>query len=261
MLYDTHAHLTDQLYEQKNINIDEIITNFSDNNIQYVNNVCVQESDLDNLLKISNKYENIFFSLGIHPLCINKDSSEAFIENIKNYVNNKQFVAIGECGIDMHHCKDNDLISLQVKIFKKQIELSNQLNLPLIIHCRDAFDLLIKILSEYPVRSNFGVIHCFNGSLDDAKWLINKGFYISFSAQITYPNLKTLKDVAANLDINKILIETDSPYLSPINLKGKLNNPVNVVEVAKEISNLKQLPLETVICSTTENAKKLFNVK
>ena len=248
-MIDTHCHLYDnKLYA----NLDEIILNEKQANVDKI--ICIG----DNLntsyksVEISEKYNSIYATAGIHPH-ESKDVPNNYLEKIEQYANHQKVVAIGEIGLDYYYNFSDPTI--QKRVFLEQLKLAKKLNLPCVIHCRDAYDDLMKIILKS--EHNKGVIHCFAGDLQFAQEIIKYGYYISFTGMITF--VKELEEIIKKIDLNHMLIETDSPYLAPIPYRGKVNQPAYVQKVAEKICEIKNLPIEKVIDITTKNANILFN--
>ena len=194
----------------------------------------------------------------MHPEGVDEFNLDKLESLVKQNINSGKLVAIGEIGLDYYWRKDNKLE--QIKIFKQQIELAKKYNLPIIVHCREAFGDCLEILRQYSPFLNGGVIHCYSGSIEWAKDVINLGFLISFTGVVTYSNAKNVQEVAKWVDNDKFMVETDSPFLSPVPFRGKENCPSNVVYVAKFIAELKNISYNNIDKITTKNAKNLFKI-
>ena len=247
-LTDTHFHLT------LNNDIDGILKRAKENN---VNNFILSCCDINNIkegLEIIKKYNNIYLTIGLHP-----DEIKDYNDNTINYleeliINNKKIIGIGEIGLDYYHNKDNK--EEQKELFIKQLDLAKKLNLPVVIHSRDAFQDTYDILKESKVK---GDIHCFSGSLENAKRYISLGFLIGIGGVLTFKNTN-LRDTIREIDMCNILLETASPYLAPVPFRGDKNEPKNVKIVAELISEIKGISLEEVSRITENNTKELFNI-
>jgi len=247
-MIDTHCHLyDDKLYPK----LDEIILNAKKANVEKM--ICIGDNLNTSLksLAIAEKYNNIYATVGIHPH-ESKDAPEKYLSKIERYSNHQKVVAIGEIGLDYYYNFSDSKI--QKVVFLEQLKLAKKLNLPSVIHCRDAYEDLLEIIIES--EHNKGVIHCFSGDLEFANKIINLGYYISFTGMITF--VKELEDVIKNISLNHILIETDSPYLAPVPYRGKINEPAYVEKVAEKIAEIKNLSAKEVIDITTNNANVLF---
>jgi TatD DNase family protein len=251
MIIDSHCHLD---YEPLINNIDQILLNAKKNDITKLLTIGTSLESSKKVLDIINKYSNVYGAIGIHP-----NSTTGNLEKLDDIIalknNNKKVIAFGETGLDYFykHSKKND----QIFAFEKHIEFSIAENVPVIIHTRDADDDTISIIKKYYKKTNF-LIHCFTGTLDFAKKLLDLNCIISFSGIITFKKSNNLRDVVKYVPLEKMLIETDSPYLSPDPFRGKSNEPANVKIVAETIASIKQISFGEVASSTTANFEKFF---
>ena len=250
MYIDTHCHILKEEYS----NIDELITECK---LKNVNKIIISGCELNNIeesIEISNKYENIYLSLGYHPSEASKITNTD-IENLKNkIIQNKKVVAIGEIGLDYYWSKDNK--EEQKKLFNCMLNLAEELNLPVVIHSRDAFQDTYDILKK---RNLKGVIHCFSGNLENAKMYISIGYKLGIGGVLTFKNSK-LKDVIKFIDLNHIITETDSPYLAPEPYRGKQNSPINIPIIVQEIAKQKNVDIKEVETKIENNVKELFQI-
>ena len=243
MVIDTHCHLDE--YD----NLDEI-TNFDG---YMITSGCDQKSN-EKVLDIVNKYDNVFGTLGIHPENIDNVSNLDF-QFIEDNIHNNKIVAVGEIGLDYYYRTDNK--DKQIEVFRKQLDIASKYNLPIVVHSRDAISDTYNILKEYKLK---GTIHCFSSSLEMAKEFIKLGYKIGVGGILTFKNSKKLQEIVKNIDLKHILIETDSPYLSPEPLRGKRNEPKNVLYVAKKIGKLTDKNLNEVLNSVNKNAIDEFDL-
>ena len=260
-MIDTHCHLnmiTDKNGEIDFIKIEQILKNMYDNGVEIAITIGSNLDDSKIGVQIANKYDNIYCAVGVHPEGVDEFNLDKLESLVKQNINSGKLVAIGEIGLDYYWRKDNKLE--QIKIFKQQIELAKKYNLPIIVHCREAFGDCLEILKQYSPFLNGGVIHCYSGSIEWAKEVINLGFLISFTGVVTYSNAKNVQEVAKWVDNDKFMVETDSPFLSPVPFRGKENCPSNVVYVAKFIAELKNISYNNIDKITTKNAKNLFKI-
>jgi len=248
-LVDTHSHI---YYDKYNDDFDEVINRAIDNGIVRIICVGVDLESSIKSLEIANKYDNIFCTVGYHPHESSKASSSSLNE-LANICKEPKVVAIGETGLDYYY-KHSD-IKTQKELFIKQIELANNLDLPIVIHNRDSDEDLYAILSKYKPR---GVVHCFASNTALAKKLVELEIMLSFTGIITFKN-SNLNNVLKSISISNIMVETDSPYLTPEPYRGKRNEPAHVSIIADKIAEIKGLPIDTVIKQTTLNALKLFD--
>jgi TatD DNase family protein len=251
MIIDSHCHLD---YEPLINNIDQILLNAKKNDIAKLLTIGTSLESSKKVLDIINKYSNVYGAIGIHP-----NSTTGNLEKLEGILalknNNKKVIAFGETGLDYFYKRSekND----QIFAFEKHIEFSIAENVPVIIHTRDADDDTISIIKKYYKKTNF-LIHCFTGTLDFAKKLLDLNCIISFSGIITFKKSNNLREVVKYVPLEKMLIETDSPYLSPDPFRGKSNEPANVKIVAETIASIKQISFGEVASSTTANFEKFF---
>lgn len=251
MIIDSHCHLD---YEPLINNIDQVLLNAKNNNVINLLTIGTSLESSKKVLDIVNKYSNVYGAIGIHP-----NSTTNNLNNLNELLSikkkNKKIIAFGETGLDYFYKRSekND----QLFSFEKHIEFSISENVPVIIHTRDADDDTISTIKKYHLKTKF-LIHCFTGSLDFAKKLLDLGCLISFSGIITFKKSNDLRTVVKYVPMNKMLIETDSPYLSPDPLRGKINEPANVKIVAENIASIKNISLEEVASLTTKNFNSFF---
>ena len=250
MIIDTHCHLFKEYYN----NIDEVIKNMG-NNIIIVNGTNAITNK--EVILLCNKYKNIYGTLGIHPSEVN-DVKEEDLLFIKKNLNNSKIVGIGEIGLDYYWTKEN--INKQKDLFIKQIRLAKEYKKTIVIHSRDAINDTYNILMEENVDGNKVVMHCFGSSLEIAKKFIEMGVMLGIGGVVTFKNSVKLVEVVKKVDLNHILLETDSPFLSPEPFRGKTNEPVNVKLVAKKIAQIKGISEEEVYKITTCNAVRQFDL-
>lgn len=251
-LIDVHAHITDEKFDD----VEDVIERAKEQGVEKI--VC-SSADLfssQQALKLTEKFDCVFANVGIHPENVEDFSHENF-EKIKQLARHEKVVAIGEIGLDYHYTQDNK--ELQKKVFKKHIELANEIGKPIVVHSRDAMGDTIDILKKNSPKKE-SLLHCFSGSVESAKILAGLNFSFSFGGVVTFSNAKTVVEVVKFLPMEKILLETDCPYLSPVPFRGKRNEPKNVVYVADMIAKIKGIKFEDVVEVTTKNAKRLFNI-
>ncbi|WP_343182380.1 TatD family hydrolase [Buchnera aphidicola] len=257
-LIDSHCHLNLISCLKKKNNIKYILEKSFRSHVYLLLTVSVSLQDFKNSVKLFNKYKNILYSCGIHPLNHDIQKAEQFTK-LKNLIlNNKNIIALGETGLDFY--KYNTTKKEQCFAFENHIELSIKYNKPLIIHTRNAKKKTLDILSQKEYQSCYGVIHSFTGDIDMARRLLDLGFYISFSGIITFKNAKDIKEIVKFIPINKILIETDSPYLTPEPVRGTINMPSYLLYVAKYISKLKKINIYDMAKIIKKNFFSLFNL-
>lgn len=252
-MIDTHSHIN----MIEGLSFDEIIKNAFDNGIDKIIVPSAYPADMENIMDLVNKYDNVYGMLGIHPSEV-KSWDDSFIEKIKNYAKNSKIAAIGEIGLDYYW--DKSFNDLQKEVFIKQIKLANELNLPIDIHDREAHKDTYDIIQEHNNGSKV-IMHCFSGSVEFARECVKAGFYLGIGGVVTFKNAVKMKEVAKDIPLERILLETDAPYLTPVPFRGKENQPAYVKYVAEEIASLRGISVEEVAQITTENAKTVFNIK
>ncbi|CAN5710749.1 hypothetical protein BH24ACI1_BH24ACI1_23570 [soil metagenome] len=213
------------------------------------------------VVRLAEKHENIFASVGVHPhdaKTFDAESERRLIELAKS---SEKVIAWGEIGLDFYY--DHSPPEVQKEIFRRQIKIANELNLPIISHSRDTDDETVEILTEECAHENFrgGIMHCFGGNPQMAESLMNIGFLISFAGNVTFKKADNLRDSARVVPLNKLLIETDSPYLAPIPFRGKRNEPMFVVETAKFLADFYNVDLKVLAKATTQNFRQLFKIE
>ncbi len=253
MLVDTHVHLNSHKFDD---NLKEVIKRALDNDVKTMIVVGFDKETNARAISLAEEYPFIFATVGFHPTDA-KDIRPSDFELLKQQLNHKKVVGVGECGLDFY--RDKEHVEEQIAVFKKQIELSFEYNKPLVIHMRDASEATYNVLSEY--QNLKGVMHCYSGSAQMANHFLDLGMYISLGGPVTFKNGHKPKAVAKMVPLDKILVETDSPYLSPHPFRGKINEPFRVKLVAEEIARIKELPYKSIAEQTTKNAYKLFNLK
>ena len=257
--FDSHSHYNDEKFNEDR---EQLIQETYNSGVTKF--ICAGyniKSSLD-ALEISKKHEFIYSICGISPNDIPQSEQELwkYIDDISKIViqnNNKKLVAIGEIGLDYYWNKENK--ELQKQAFIKQIELANRLELPIVIHSRDAAVDTIEIIKQYPVHKK-GIFHCCQSNQEMVRQALELGYYISFAGAITFKNAKNYIDVVKMVPMHRILIETDSPYLTPEPNRGKRNDSRNVKYVAQKIAEIKETTLEEVAKITYENATRIFNI-
>lgn len=249
-LIDTHAHL--DMYADWDV----IIKNANSNGIKKIIIPAVETKYFQKVMDIANSYENVFCMMGIFPTEA-KNWEDNIVDTIKSFAKSDKVVAIGEIGLDYYW--DKTFTDKQKEIFIKQIKVANELNLPIDIHDREAHKDTFDILKKHNNGSDV-IFHCFSGSVEFAQECIKQGWYISLGGVVTFKNAVKTKEVAKEIPLEKLMLETDSPYLTPVPYRGKENQPAYVKFVAEEISKLRNIPLEEVISTTTKNAEKVFKI-
>ena len=250
MYIDTHCHLSLEDYDD----IDLVIKENRDNNIsKIIISGCTRYSIIESL-KYIDKYDDVFATIGYHPSEVDDCNADDLIL-LEEQLKHKKVVGVGEIGLDYHYGKED--IDKQKDLFRKQLDIATELDIPVVIHSRDATKDTINILKEYNLK---GVIHCFSGSLETAKEYIKMGYLLGIGGVVTFKNSKLYK-VVEDVSLENIVLETDSPYLTPEPDRGKKNSSKYIPIIAKKISNIKDSELSEVEKTTTSNAVKLFDLK
>ena len=256
MITDSHCHLDyPKLYDQ----LDDIVKRAEYNQVKYLLTICTTLESFERIKLIITKYKNIYGTFGIHPHESEKypQVDSKFILNIKNKHN--KIIGIGETGLDFYYNYSEK--EIQKKSFIEHISAASQLNIPIIVHSRNAEVDTYEILKSESKNSNLKVlIHCFTGSRDFAKKLIDLNFYISVSGIITFKKSIELADTVSSIPMENLLVETDSPYLAPLPYRGKDNEPSYIIHTVEKLSQIKKLPNESIVINTTNNFMKLFNL-
>ena len=253
MIIDSHCHLN---YSNDGIPLKEIINNASVSNVGLMLNIATKPNEFDNIINTSTLYDEVYFTLGVHPHEANHLNNDV-IKKIYINESNKKFIGIGETGLDYFY--NNSDKSTQISSFEKQIEISQNLAIPLVIHMRSAEDDTLKIIRRKIKEKKFnGVIHCFTGTKKFADEIIDLGFYISASGIITFKKSIDLRDIFANIPDDKVLAETDSPYLSPEPLRGKINQPFHIIHTIKKLAEIRNTDIDKLIELTKNNFLNLF---
>ncbi|USL36443.1 TatD family hydrolase [Priestia megaterium] len=254
MLFDTHVHLNAEQYED---DLQEVINRALEKGVQNMVVVGFDEPTIKKAIQIAETYDFIYASVGWHPVDA-VDMTDEHLAWIEELAQHPKVVALGEMGLDYHW--DKSPKEVQKDVFRRQIRLARKVNLPIIIHNRDATEDVVTILKEEHVEEVGGIMHCFTGSIEVAKQCMDMNMYISFGGPVTFKNSKKPKEVATELPLDKLLIETDCPYLTPHPFRGKRNEPGYVSYVAEQIAELKGITYEELAAITTANAKKLFGI-
>ena len=252
-LYDTHAHIDD---EQFDCDRDAVLEKIKASSVGLLNNIGADMKSSHDGVLLAEKYDFVYATVGVHP-SETKCMTDADIETLRCLSSHEKVVAIGEIGLDYHY--DDADPKTQKKWFRAQLNLAKELDMPVVIHDRDSKGECLEILKESGVKK--AVIHCFSGSAETAKELINLGFFISFTGVITFKNARRAIEALSVIPIERLFVETDCPYMAPEPHRGTRNDSSNVYLIAEKIAEIKNLPLDEVISITTENAVKFFNIQ
>lgn len=253
MIWDTHAHLDDPRYRE---DFEHVIENMKNAHISRVTNVGYDLPSSERSVDLARRYDFIYAAVGVHPHDAEGITAETW-ETLLQLAKDEKVIGWGEIGLDYYH--DLSPRSVQKEIFIQQIELADQAGLPIIIHNREAHEDLLKIVKEHPPEHG-GVFHCYSGSWEMAKIVLNLGFYLSFAGPLTFKNARHTVEVASKVPLDCFFVETDSPYLTPEPYRGKRNEPTYVREVVAKIAELRGLSLEEVALKSFQNAARLFGV-
>ncbi|MCP5369633.1 MAG: TatD family hydrolase [Rickettsiaceae bacterium] len=256
MIVDSHCHL-DMLSEYDSL--DNIISRAANNGIKYIQTICVRLEEFDRILSIATHYPNVYASIGVHPNEV-KQNQIVTVEYLLNYSKHEKVIGLGETGLDYYRCKDQGQQLAQIESFINHIQVSQQNHLPVIIHSREAEQDTISILKEYMKISYFpALIHCFTASKDFAREVLDLGLYISISGIVTFKSATDLQEIVKYIPADRLLVETDSPYLAPIPYRGKTNEPSFTKYVVDCLAQLKNIPNDQMADITTSNFFNLFN--
>ena len=252
MLFDTHAHLLDERFDGER---EEIITALCENGVGAYCEIGYDIKSSIGAVDLAKKYDYVYAAVGVHPHDTDslKDSD---MDTLRNLCKEEKVVALGEIGLDYYY--DNSKRENQRLWFDRQLSLSEEINIPITVHTRDAMADTIDILKCH--KNARGIIHCYSGSKESAKILLDMGFYISFAGPLTFKNANTALEVAKYVPTDRILTETDSPYLSPVPYRGKRNESAYIPHIAEKLSQQTGTSIEEIAATTTENASKLFGI-
>ena len=251
LIFDSHAHYDDTKFDDDR---DELLTSMLSNNVNTIINCGVDIDNSKKCIDLSKKYERIYCALGIHPNEVDSVPNNYIVE-LEKMFEFKKAVAIGEIGLDYHY--DFSKKESQIKVFEEQILLSKNLNKPIIVHNREAHKDTLELLNKYIPQ---GVIHCFSGSPEMAEEIIKIGMYIGIGGAVTFKNAKKIIDVVKYTPIDRILLETDAPYMTPVPYRGQRCDSNHILTTAKKISEIKNISLNDVLNISTENACNLFSI-
>ncbi len=248
-IFDTHAHYDDEAFDEDR---DELLAVLPKNDVKFIINQGIDIKTSKFSIKLAEKYDYIYSAVGIQPQEVYKEEN---LDEIKTLATHPKVVAIGEIGLEYHY--DVAPHDLQIKYFENQINIANDLHLPIVVHNREAHLDTLTVLKRTPAKYQ-GVIHCFSGSVETAKEFLNLGFYLGFDGPITFKNAKTAIEVLAYTPLDRILVETDAPYLTPVPFRGNRNNSMYIKYILEKISEVKNMSTDEIGDITTQNALKLF---
>jgi TatD DNase family protein len=254
---DTHVHINFEVFKDE---LDSLSSRWRQTGVTKLVHSCVHPEEFESIKNLTNQFPELYCSVGLHPLDAQKWQGEDTYQKILELAQSTpKVVAIGEMGLDFYK---GDSEQIQKEVFWKQLEIAQSLKKPVIIHCRDAAESLRTILSQFNQQKGEikGVMHCWGGTPEETQWFLDLGFYISFSGIVTFKNAKQLQESAKMVPSDRLLIETDCPFLAPVPKRGKRNEPSYVFYVAEKLAQLRNVTLETLSFQTTSNAEKLFGL-
>jgi len=255
MIFDTHAHYDDDAFDEDR---DTLLGEIFSSGICCITDVGASVKSSKSAVALSKKWQQIYAAVGVHPDST-ADMTEEDIETLRSLAQEKKVVAIGEIGLDYYW--DNSPREVQKKWFERQLALAREVDLPVIIHSREAAKDTMDIMREAAKAGNTGVIHCYSYAAPMAKEYISMGFFIGIGGVLTFKNARVIKEVASEIPLSSIVLETDSPYLAPVPYRGKRNNSMYLKEVVKQLAQIKQVSEEIVITTTLANAKRLYRLE
>ncbi|WP_107666828.1 TatD family hydrolase [Cyanothece sp. BG0011] len=255
-LIDTHVHINFDVFES---DLEDIKTRWQQAQVVHLVHSCVEPSEFKSIQALADHFGNLSFAVGLHPLDAQKWTNTTETEILNYAKSDQRVVAIGEMGLDFYKASNHQQ---QQQVLEAQLRIAHQLQKPIIIHCRDAAQKLKDVLELFWQQTGEvkGVMHCWSGTPEETQWFLDLGFYISFSGVVTFKNAKTIQDSAKIVPNDRLLIETDCPFLAPVPKRGKRNEPANVRHVAEFLAKLRDVPIETLAQQTTDNACQLFNL-
>lgn len=253
VLFDTHAHLIDERFDEDR---EKLIRAMPSQGIGYLIECSAAEDESIRAVALAHEHAMIYAAVGVHPHAA-KEWNEQTKSVLKSLAKQPKVVAIGEAGLDYHY--DNSPRDIQKEVFEKQIQLAMEVDLPLIVHSRDAMADTLELLEKYPQQRV--LLHCYSGSVETAKRLLQMGAYIAIGGAVTFKNAKKTVEVAKMLPLDRLVIETDSPYLAPVPHRGERNSPEYVRFVAEKIAEIREVDVEVIAEATTANAKRFFGIE
>ena len=255
MIFDSHAHYNDSRFNEDRFSV---LESMPGKNVGYIMNVADSMDSLEMVLELSRKYDFVWASVGVHPEAAGK-LTENDIDILREYAKNEKVKAIGEIGLDYYY--DDVEKDVQKKWFARQIELAKEVDLPIIVHDRDAHGDCMDILKASDAKSVGGILHCFSGSRERARDVLNLGMYIGIGGTLTFNNARKVREVAEYVPMERIVLETDCPYLAPEPFRGKRNSSDLIQYVAEALAEIKGIQAEEVQRITLENAKKCYRIE
>ncbi len=256
-LIDTHVHINFDVFQG---NLNSLKQRWQEAGVVHLIHSCVEPKEFQGIQSIADRFPELSFAVGLHPLDVDKwqENTAREIEDLAR--SDRRVVAIGETGLDFYKA-DNQ--QKQILALQEQLKIAKKLDIPVIIHCRDAAAILREVLADFWRKEGSvkGVMHCWGGNEEETQWFLDFGFYISYSGIVTFKNAKQVQAAAKTVPSDRLLIETDCPFLAPVPNRGKTNEPSYVLHVAEQIAQLRQTSLEAIAETTTANACRLFGIQ
>ena len=255
-LIDTHVHINFDVFQT---DLDSLQDRWREAGVVHLVHSCVEPSEFKQIQSIADRFPEMSFAIGLHPLDAQKWKDNTAQEILAAAQSDRRVVALGEMGLDFFKADNHDR---QIEVFRAQLEIAYQLNKPVIIHCRDAAPELREVLQAYQQQDKAirGVMHCWSGNPEETQWFLDLGFYISFSGIVTFKKAETVHNSAKIVPLDRLLVETDCPFLAPAPYRGKRNEPAYVRYVAENLAQLRKISLEDLAEATTHNACQLFDL-
>lgn len=254
-LIDSHAHLDFKDFDKDR---DEVIQRAFDGGVEKIITIGCSLDRSQAAIDLAQKYDNVYASIGVHPDDVKELGDPSALEKLHKFGQQEKVVAFGEIGLEYYQLKEESIKKAQIKGFREQLSLAKELDLPIILHCRDAYEEMLEILKSDGAQR--GVIHCFLGNREIARQFLDLGFYISFTGIITFKNATDILPVIKETPLEKILVETDCPFIAPEPYRGKRNEPAYVRQVAEKITSVKEAGMSEVEETTTKNTIELFQL-
>lgn len=252
MIFETHAHYDDERFD---VDRDEILQKVFNNGIAYILNPSSSPASIDRVIALAEKYERLYAAVGIHPHNAH-EITEEMLTRVENLLSHPKVLALGEIGLDYYY--DFCPKEIQQRWLLRQVEIAYEKDKPVIIHLRDATEDMLRLVKDSVFKHTRGVFHCFSGSLETARTLLDHGFYLSFGGPVTFKNAKKILELLQYIPLDRILLETDAPYLTPEPFRGKRNDSSYLHFICNKIAEVKQIPPEELAQKTLDNAKALF---
>lgn len=252
MIFDSHAHYDDEAFNEDR---EEVLDKIQKAGVSKVLNCGANLKSCESTIELTQKYDFIYGAIGVHP----QDAGEAIhnLNRIGDMLNRDKIVAVGEIGLDYYY--ENFDRDIQIKAFKEQMDIARQLNLPVVIHDRDAHEDTLRVIKEF--KDVRGVLHCYSGSYDFAKEILKYDYYLGFTGVVTFKNAKKAIEVVENIPMDRILVETDCPYMAPVPYRGKRNDSSYLLHIINKIAEIKSLSYDEIVEKTNKNACDLFKIK